>query len=273
MTLYVVYLPPPILTTPFDSTVTRCSRDALTVDPSDGAMSGRSPAYVPTTSSRVRSTSIVALTVVEQPVHLPASRGRVVGRALVRRVGRTDQPVIGPRHEEDDLARDTDGQAGLVRDPLARHDQVGAAARQDVERAAAERVIGLGGPDARRVDDGPGRDVEIAARSSGPRRRRLDRLPKLQSLRMPVARTRVTATATGGERGPSHGQRVARVVLDAVVVEQATTQPSCRRVGASSSVSRPSTAVDASRRHGARRARRTSSARRRRTPSSRNGIP
>ena len=37
MTRYVVYLPPPIRTMPFVSTVTRCSREAFTVEPSDGA--------------------------------------------------------------------------------------------------------------------------------------------------------------------------------------------------------------------------------------------
>ena len=44
MIRYVVYFPPPIRTTPFDSTVTRCSREAFTVEPPDGAMSGRKPA-------------------------------------------------------------------------------------------------------------------------------------------------------------------------------------------------------------------------------------
>ena len=105
MTRYVVYFPPPIRTTPFVSTVTRCSRDALTVDPPDGAISGRRPAYVPTTSSRRRSTSIVVLTVSRSRSDLPAI-GRRVGRgAFVRRIGRADQPVVGPRHQEHDLAR------------------------------------------------------------------------------------------------------------------------------------------------------------------------
>ena len=67
-------------TTPFASTVTRCSREALTVEPSDGATSGRRPAYVPTTSSRVRSTSIVALTVSSRrSTSQPAAAGRAAG--------------------------------------------------------------------------------------------------------------------------------------------------------------------------------------------------
>ena len=88
ITRYVVYLPPPMRTTPFDSTVTRCSREALTVDPSDGAMSGRSPAYVPTTSSRVRSTAIVAFTVssrrsISQPAADGCSGGPSNGASVV----------------------------------------------------------------------------------------------------------------------------------------------------------------------------------------------
>ena len=68
-------------------------------------MSGRSPAYVPTTSSRVRSTSIVALTVSRSSsTSQPAAAGSR-RRALERGVGRADEPVVGPRDEEDDLAR------------------------------------------------------------------------------------------------------------------------------------------------------------------------
>ena len=77
MTRYVVYLPPPIRTMPFCSTVTRCSREALTVEPWLGAMSGRRPAYVPTTSLRRRSTSSVSLTVRRSSsISQPSAAGR-----------------------------------------------------------------------------------------------------------------------------------------------------------------------------------------------------
>ena len=94
MTRYVVYLPPPIRTTPFASTVTRCSRDALTVDPSDGAMSGRSPAYVPTTSARGQVDVHRRVDRVEQPVDLPAGGGRAV-RAGPRTARRSCRSASG----------------------------------------------------------------------------------------------------------------------------------------------------------------------------------
>ena len=45
----------------------------------------------------------------------------------------------------------------------AGHDEVGATTRQDAHRRAAERVARLGRPDAGRVDDRSGPDVEVAA--------------------------------------------------------------------------------------------------------------
>ena len=59
-----MYLPPLTRTRPSPSALTRCSRETLTVVlASDGAISGRSPAYVPTTSSRDSSMSSAPFTV------------------------------------------------------------------------------------------------------------------------------------------------------------------------------------------------------------------
>ena len=71
-----------------------------------------------------------------------------------------------------------------------------AAARQDPHRAARERVTGFGRPDAGGVDDRRGRDLEVAVRS---RRSIAERvaIPLTRIGRGPVARTRVTATASG----------------------------------------------------------------------------
>ena len=62
--------------------------------------------------------------------------------------------------------------------------------------------------------------VSRSSARNAPRSRRL-----VESARRPVARTRVTRHAAGGDRRASHGERVARVVLDPVVVEQAAAQP------------------------------------------------
>ena len=269
ITRYVVYLPPPIRTTPLASTVTRCSRDALTVDPSDGATSGRRPAYVPTTSARVRSDVHRRVDRVEQAVHLPARRRRPRRRPLERRVGRADQPEMGPRDEEDDLARDADGQAHRVRDALARHDEVGATGRQDPHRRALERVVGFGCPDAGGVDDGAGRDVEVGAGREILGSERGDRTALSGS------------EARRTDPGDRHGRR--RRSRSEPRPACSARRPRCRRgrrarrgarrAGGSvpARASRPSTGADASRRRGARRARRTASGRRRRTPSRRRG--
>ena len=85
-----------------------------------------------------------------------------------------------------------------------RHDEVGAAAGQDPQRSGlAERMVRLGRPDAGRVDDGPGRDLELAAVEQVGREHRLDAAPCPGSARMPVARTRVTRDGAGGHRGPA----------------------------------------------------------------------
>ncbi len=236
-------------------------------------MSGRRPAYVPTTSARVRSTSIVALTVSSsRSTSQPAADGWAAGPSNGASVvpisqwsGHGTRKTILPGHP--------DGQAHRVGDALARHDEVGAAARQDAQRAALERVVGLGRPDAGRVDDGAGPDLELRCRSSGPRRGARRCAPVAPIVRRPVALTRVTATPTGGDRRPSDGQRVAGVVLDPVVVDETAAQSVAIAGSGRGRACRPSTAADASRRRGAHRGRRTASARRRRTPSRRYGMP
>ena len=234
-------------------------------------MSGRSPAYVPTTSSRVRSTSIVALTVSSSSVDLPAGRGRVVGRALVRGVGRADQPVVGPRDEEDDLAGDADGQPDRVRDALARDDEVGAAARQDAQRAAAERMVGARPPRRRsrrrRPWSGSRGRLPVAMVRGLDGRDRAGRRTGAQARRADPG----DRHAAGGDRGPSHGQRVAGVVLDPVVVEEPAAQAVAAGGSGRGRACRPSTGGGASRRRGAPRGRRRASGRRRRTPSWRTG--
>ena len=53
ITRYVVYLPPATTTSPGTGCPTTCSRDSLDVDSDSPVSSGRSPAYTPSTSSRV----------------------------------------------------------------------------------------------------------------------------------------------------------------------------------------------------------------------------
>ena len=53
ITRYVVYLPPATTTRPGAGCATVCSRDSFEVDSDSPDSSGRSPAYTPSTSSRV----------------------------------------------------------------------------------------------------------------------------------------------------------------------------------------------------------------------------
>ena len=266
ITRYVVYLPPPIRTTPFDSTVTRCSRDALTVDPSDGAMSGRSPAYVPTTSSRVRSTSIVAFTVsssrsTSQPAADGWSGGPSYGASVVpisqwsghgtrkttlpgtrmvrpvlfgiRSRGTTRwAPRLGriarerPRNGWSDWAAQTPVASTIARVGMR-------------ERRTGRQILG--------VDAGDDAEGAIGPQAGGAD---------------PSDRH-----GAGGERGPGHGQACS------------ARRPRPRRCRAGRRAarsdagsepareSRPSTAVDASRRPASHRACRTGSGRRHRTSS------
>ena len=199
-------------------------------------MSGRSPAYVPTTSSRVRSTSIVALTVSSsRSTSQPAADGSL-GRALdtARRSCRSASGRATARG-----TRPCPGRGWSVRSCSGS----ARAARRGGRRGWA------GCASSRRGTGGRAR----------PPTRRSRRRPRGSGSRapLPVARSSATSAAmhpdravgpkagradpgdrhgAGGDRGPSHGQRVARVVLDPVVVEQAAAQAVRRRVGASSSV-------------------------------------
>jgi len=138
---------------------------------------------------------------------------------------------MGPRDEEHDLARNADRQPDVARDPLARHDEVGPAARQEAGRSARQRRARIGAPDTGRVDDDTCPDPVLVARQSVADPRSDDPTAVLdQGLgRCPGHDRRpVLASRT------SHRQRVARVVLDAVVEQQAAAQvlaPDRRRVG------------------------------------------
>ena len=162
ITRYVVYFPPPIRTTPLARTVTRCSREALTVDPSEGAISGRSPAYVPTTSARRQIDVHRRVDRVEQPVHFPAGRATddrparrtarpscrsARGRAMER--GRRPCPARGSSARSCSGC-DRAGRRG------GRRGSAGSGA------IALERMVGLGRPDP----------VASTTRGSGSRRPR-----------------------------------------------------------------------------------------------------
>ena len=159
---------------------------------------------------------------IEEFVHLPARGGRTGRRSLERGVGRADEPVIRPRDKEDDLARHPDREPGLVRDARPRDDQVRAATRQDAERPSAERMVRFGRPDARGVDDGLRRDLELRPGRTIGCSQCIDGADRVRA----DARGADPGDchAAGGHRGPSHGQGVAGVVLDAVVVQQAAAQ-------------------------------------------------
>ena len=62
ITRYVVYLPPATTTRPGTGWATMCSRDSLEVDSDSPDSSGRSPAYTPSTSSRVSGVTSTRLT-------------------------------------------------------------------------------------------------------------------------------------------------------------------------------------------------------------------
>ena len=129
------------------------------------------------TESGVRADEVVAREVdVEGPVHggqelgdVVAGRDDLVRLAVERDVGRPDDPVIGPRNEEHDLAGDPDGQPRGRDDAVAADDDVGAAAGADRRRSGSTRAaggngtVGTTGPDAGGVDDRPGADVELGA--------------------------------------------------------------------------------------------------------------
>ena len=62
ITRYVVYLPPATTTSPGVGCPTTCSRDSFEVDSDSPVSSGRSPAYTPSTSSRLSGVVSTSLT-------------------------------------------------------------------------------------------------------------------------------------------------------------------------------------------------------------------
>ena len=214
--------------------VTRCSRDALTVVPPDGAISGRSPEYVPTTSSARRSTSIAGSP--SRAAHRPRGRSRRRDRARLRCVGRADQPVTRPRDEEHDLARDADASARHRRDP--RRGGRRGARRGSAGSASSRLSSGTSGRPprrrSRRRPRGPGRrarrpDTSVAGRA----RRRPGRSPR----RRPVAATRVRRRrAPDGSAVRSTASAYRASSWTASWIHEAAAQPVRRRAGACSSV-------------------------------------
>ena len=212
----------------------------------------------------------MALTVASSSVDLPAVGDRAVRRALVRRVGRADEPVVGPRHEEHDLARAPGWSAPSLAGMRSRGTTRWAPRLGRMRhRRARERVVRVGRPDAGRVDD----RARSGCRGPSP----VDGRRGQSALER--HRTRVSLSQAGrphpgdgdgrasvGQGGPHDGQREPGVVLHPVVVEQPAAQA---RRGARTGrcpASPLGPGAGASRRRGARRARRTGSARRRRTP-------
>jgi hypothetical protein len=80
-------------------------------------------------------------------------------------------------------------------------------------------VVRLGGPDPGRVDDGPGRDLDVATMEQVGRQHAQDSATARLRPDSGGSDTR-EGHGAGGHRGAGHGEGVARVVLHAVVVEQ-----------------------------------------------------
>ena len=158
----------------------------------------------------------------QQLVDLPAVGRRAVGRAVERRVGRADEPVVRPRDEEHDLARapgwsgrSWPGSAraarrggrprlGRIRSEPPPNGWSGSAAQTPVASTTARVAISnvragrqVAGAAARRI-------VAVRASAAEPGRPDPGDAPR--------RRPRL--------RGASDGQRVAGVVLHAVVVEE-----------------------------------------------------
>ena len=186
-------------------------------------MSGRSPAYVPTTSARVRSTSIVALTVSSsRSTSQPAADGRAAGpsngasvvpisqwsghgtRKTILPGTRMVRPIVlGIR------ARGTTRWAprlGRIRIDAPLNGWSGSAAQTPVASTTA-----------------PGRDLELGA---GRQVLGAERVEHARRAVRPKAGGADPGDrhAAGGDRRAGHGQRVARVVLDPVVVDEAAAQ-------------------------------------------------
>ena len=205
MTRYVVYFPPPTRMSPFASTTTRCSRDAVTVDPPDGAISGRRPAYVPTMSSRRRSTSSRPVDGREQLVDL-GGRSPWADRSGRGRARPSCRSASGPGHG----TRNTTLPGTLIVSPT----ELGIRSRRTTRWAPRlgtirvdpprQRGRRIGGPDPGRVDDDSGPDDRPCRRRArhgrAPRRPgrspRSGPRPQPESRPWPALRWAVRATAS-----------------------------------------------------------------------------
>ena len=145
--------------------------------------------------------------------------GRRVGLVeLPLGVGGADQPVPTPRDHEQHALLGAQDQAGVQLQAIARHDEVDALGRGDVELAAlADQMLQLVGPDAGRVDHDLGVDLELLTGDviAHPHAGDPARLAQEAG-----DRHRVGHRGSVAGRGTSHGQRVARIVDLGVLVLQ-----------------------------------------------------
>ena len=109
-------------------------------------------------------------------------------------VGGADDPVPAPRDDEQHALLGAQDQPGRGLDPVARHDQVDALGRADVELPAlADQRLGVVGPHAGRVDHLLGADlVDLGRVSRSATRTPVTRSP---SRRKPTTRARLTPRA------------------------------------------------------------------------------
>ena len=102
--------------------------------------------------------------VLEQVVDVGGAGGRVRLRQRPVGVGGADDPVPAPRDDEQHALLGAQDEAGVGRQPVARHDQVDALRRPHVELAAGVgQRLGVVGPHAGGVDDLLGPDLEDPA--------------------------------------------------------------------------------------------------------------
>ena len=102
--------------------------------------------------------------VLDDVVDVRARRDGVHQLLLPRRVRGADHPVPRPRDDEQDRLLGLQDQPDVAGDAAARDDDVDALAGQHAQAAlGARQRLGLLGPHAGRVDDGPRPDVDVLA--------------------------------------------------------------------------------------------------------------
>ena len=162
MTRYVVYLPPAMTVSPRTGLATACSRDNLLVDSDSPDSSGRRPgvdADHVVGGDRIGEQRVGML---EHVVDVAAARRRVREVEIPVSVRRADDPVAAPRDDEQQALLGAGDDAGRAIDAVARDHDVDAFGSPHLElAAAADQVLDLVGPDAGRVDDLAGGDVEL----------------------------------------------------------------------------------------------------------------